>query len=175
MKKTLPLVGLLGICALLGSLTASPPVPAAGNTATEAELMQLREDFHLAGSLGDYELMKSLWADNAVFNSPLGSVQGAKNIADFFASLPGWGTTLSLTSESKTRFHVVGTRAYYGFECIIVAVNGSDPLATSLSSLPPGSQNPAVEIIQHSHATGVAVRKGDRWVFQVFNGAGGPL
>jgi hypothetical protein len=176
MNRTLLSIGtLLGVCSLLGALIASPPAAPDANSATEAELLQLREDFHLAGSIGDYELMKSLWTEDAVFNSPGGTVKGATNIADFFASNPGWGKTVSLTSESKTRFQVNGTRAYYGFECIIVRVDAGLPLETSLSNIPFGTQNPSVEIIQHSHSKGIAVYQGGRWKFQVFNGGAGPL
>jgi len=177
MNTSLSLGGLLAGTCLLGVLAYS--APSASSTTShdpkDAELMQLREDFHLASTLGDYGLMLSLWAEDAVFNSPAGTVVGASNIADFFESGPFWGTTVSLTSESKASFVRHGNEAYFEFECIIVDVGGGDPLSTSLSTLPPGNQNPNVEILQHSNTHGMAVHQGGRWVFKTFNGSGGPL
>ena len=174
MNTTLPLCAVIAGCCLLSSLAA---IPVADDPAPPAAvgLMQLREDFHAASSSGDYELMLSLWTDNAEFHGGPNHVVGATNIADFFAAGPGWGTTLNLTSESKSDFDVQGNRAEYAFECVIVRIDGGgDPLATSLSSIPPGSQNPNVEIIQHSNSSGLAVREDGRWKFAVFNGAAGP-
>ncbi len=158
-------------------LTLTAAAPASNHAAPPAELglMQLREDFHLASSLGDYDLMLSLWADDAVFQAGGFTIAGAVNITDFLSSNPLWGSSVTLTSESKTSFDVVGNTATYAFECIIVRVDAGDPLSTSLSSIPPGVQNPDVEVVQHSNTMGVAVREDGRWKFLTFNGAGGAL
>lgn len=174
MNKT-PLAILLAAAGLATIVTGTATVSADPPPPTELGLLQLREDFHLAGSIGDSELMRSLWTEDAVFNGAGMTIEGVDDIVAFFESGANWGTSISLTSESKTELDATGNTAMYAFECIIVRVNGSDPLATSLSSLPPGSQNPDVEIVQHSNTTGVAVREDGRWKFHSFNGSGGPL
>jgi hypothetical protein len=174
MNTILSVGAVLAGCCFLGALAATP-VANDSSPPAALGLMQLREDFHLATTLGDYELMLSLWTDDAEFHGGPNDVYGATNIADFFATSPGWGTTLSLTSESKAEFDAQGNTAMCNFECIIVRVDGGDPLTTSLSSIPPGSQNPDVEIIQHSNASVFAVREDGRWKFAVFNGTAGPI
>lgn len=174
MRVTLAIGGLLTGSLLLASLAGSTP-GAVEPPPGELGLLQLRKDFHLANTLGDYDLMRSLWTDDAEFVGGGNHIVGGDAITDFLASGPLWGTSVSLTSESTTAFEITGNRAQYAFECIIVHVDGGPPLETSLSSIPPGSQNPDVEILQHSNTSGVAVRDDGRWKFQVFNGAGGPL
>lgn len=164
---------LVGGC-LLGALASSAPTDDAPPPA-ELGLMQLREDFHLAATIGDYDLMYSLWTDDAVFNAAGMTFNGPAEITDFLSSSPLWGNAVNLTSESKTHFDVSGKFAEYAFECIIVRVDRGDPLTTSLSSIPPGSQNPGVEIVQHSNTSGFAVREDGRWKFAEFNGAPGAI
>ena len=165
----------LACCCILGLLAAMPAGQGSAPMPAQLGLLQLRKDFHLAGTLGDSELMRSLWTDDAVFVGGGQQITGADNIVAFFEMQDPWGESVTLTSESKAHFEVLGNTAYYEFECIIVTVDGGDPLETSLSSLPPGSQNPQVEILQHSNTSGMAVREDGRWKFATFNGAGGPL
>lgn len=141
----------------------------------DAQLLDLRRDFHLASTLGDYDVMLSLWTDDAVFSAAPGVFVGPKAITDFLASSPYWGKSVVLTSESKSSFARHGNQAAYAFECIIVDTGSGDPLQTSLSSLPPGSQNPSVEIVQHSNTQGMALYEDGRWKFESFNGSGGPI
>jgi len=165
---------LLACC--LVALASGPS--AAGNAAPPDELgfRKLREDFHRASTTGDYDLMISLWADDAVFTTGAGAQYfGPKEIADFLSGNPNFGKSLVVTSESKYRFVTHGGTADYGFECITVDVGGGDPLATSLAA-PQGSQNPVVEVVRHTHTTGTLVRdRAGRWKFLEFNGAGGPM
>ena len=111
MKTTLSFgAALAGFC-FLASVAATAPI--GGDPAPPAAigLMQLSEDFHLANTLGDYNLMFSIWADDAVFNGGGNHITGATDIADFLASGPNWGTSVSLTSESKASFDVHGNSA----------------------------------------------------------------
>ena len=166
----------LASCCILGLLAAMPASQSSRPMPANLGLLQLRRDFHLAGTLGDSQLMRSLWTDDAAFVGGGQQVTGADNIVAFFEMQAPWGESVTLTSESKAHFEVLGNTAYYEFECIIVTVDGGgDPLETSLSSIPPGSQNPQVEIFQHSNTSGMAVREDGRWKFATFNGAGGPL
>jgi len=168
------LVSTIALAGCLAALLSGPSV--AGSVAAPDELgfRQLREDFHKATTTGDYDLMLSLWADDAVFTTGAG-VQyfGPEAITDFLS--PGFGKSLVLTSESKYRFVPHGNTAEYAFECIFVDVSGADPLATSLAK-PQGSQNPTVEVVRHTNTSGKLVRdKAGRWKFLEFNGAGGPM
>jgi hypothetical protein len=165
---------ILGCC--VAALASRPSV--AGNVASPDELgfRQLREEFHRASTTGDYDLMFSLWAKDAVFTTGGGAQYfGPKEITDFLAGNPGFGKALVVTSESKYRFIPHGNTADYGFECITVDVGGRDPLATSLAA-PQGSQNPAIEVVRHTNTSGTLVRAGaGRWKFLEFSGAGGPM
>jgi hypothetical protein len=171
----LPSVALLAGCCLVASLALAGPTAPDGPPPRILGLMELRQDFHLAATIGDADLMRSLWTDDAVFNGGGNVITGGDEITAFLQSSPLWGTAVNLTSESKAEFVVTGNFAHYGFECILVRVDSGDPLDTSLSSIPPGAQNPGVEIVQHSHTTGTAVYEDGHWKFQEFNGAGGPL
>jgi hypothetical protein len=172
MKPTLCLAAALA-CGLFAF--AAPQQDFHPTTPLDAELLDLRRDFHLANSLGDYDLMLSLWTDDAIFSAAPGTFVGPEAITDFLASSPYWGTAANLTSESKGGFVRRGNEADFQFECIIVHVNGADPLKTSLSTLPPGAQNPIVEIVQHSNTQGRAVYEDGRWKFETFNGSGGAI
>jgi len=142
----------------------------------ELGFRRMRETFHLANLIGDVDLMRSVWADDAVFTTGGGSVfVGGDAIVEFFATRPSFGRRLILTPESSSRLVIDGETAEYGFECIGIDVGGNDPKSTELGS-PDGSQNPAVEIVSHTNSTGIAVRLADgRWAFKEFNGAAGPL
>lgn len=141
----------------------------------KAKLLQLATDFHGAFTLGDYDLMFSLWAEDAVYSNPAVTLVGPEAIADFFTTNLGWGRQVSLAPNYKTLIRIHGDTAYLEFECILVDVGDLDPLTTSLSTLPPGAQNPAAEIVAHLTASTIAVKKGERWVFQTFSGSAGPI
>lgn len=138
--------------------------------------LRMREDFHLANLIGDAELMRSVWAEDGVFVTGGGTrFEGRDVITDFFANGPSFGHILTLTPEASQRIAMRGGIAEYGFECISIAVGGNDPQTTELCT-PEGTQNPEVEIIQHTHSQGTAIRVDEaRWVFQQFNGGVGPL
>ena len=136
---------------------------------------QLQKDFHGASTLGDYDLMKSIWAEDGVFMGGGNTIVGPENIADFFAAGAGWGRAASLAPSYKTQIEIRGNHGTLRFECVIVFTGDADPLETSLGSIPPGSQNPDVEIVQHSNATCDVVKERGRWVIASFKGALGPM
>jgi hypothetical protein len=119
--------------------------------------------------------MYSLWAEDAVWSSPAGTFVGPAEIADFFASSPLWGKASSLSSNYKWLYAADSNTATFVFECIIVDVSDLDPLTTPLSTIPFGNQNPDVLIVQHSNASATATKSGNKWVFQSFTGAAGPI
>ena len=73
---------------------------------------------------------------------------------------------------------VHGNTATLQFECVIVRTGDErdplDPLTTALSTIPFGGQNPDVQIVQHSTATCVAVRRRGGWYLKSFSGSAGP-
>jgi hypothetical protein len=138
-------------------------------------LLGLSSAFHGASPNKDAALMRSIWAKDAVFRGGGNVVRGRDKIVEFFTGDENWGKTANLTSAYKTIMDIHGNKATMKFECIIVKVDDSSPLTTSLSTLPPKSQNPKVEIIQHSTATIQAVKKRGQWLIQTFSGAGGPI
>lgn len=163
------------ISGLVGT-TAAGSLELPGSPRAELALQQLQSDFHGAGATGDYELMKSLWADDAVFNGPTGPIVGPEAIANFLSSDPSrWGKVASLAPTYKTWFEIHGNTAIGQFECVIIETPASDPLNTAFSSIPFGSQNPNVEIFQHSTASVTAVKRRGRWVIQTFTGGAGPM
>ncbi len=167
---------LVASCAAVGAL--------AGFTAGGAEagpqprdlvaLQQLQADFHAAGTLGSRELLEEIFAEDAVVKAAGMTFEGRKAVVDFFASHPRFGMTTNLAPSYKSEYSLHGNFATYKFECILVDAGGGDPLTTALSTIPPGGQNPGVEIIQHSTAQGTMVRDRGRWVFLTFNGSAGP-
>lgn len=159
---------------LVGAGAAGDSAPS-DNPHAQIALQQLQSDFHGASTLGDYELMRGLWTDDAVFNGPTGPVVGPDAIASFFAAGPRWGRSASLAPTYKTWFEVHGNQAVGQFECVILAVDGTSPLTTPFSSIPFGSQNPDVEIVQHSTASVTAVKHRGRWLLQTFAGSAGPM
>jgi ketosteroid isomerase-like protein len=162
-------------CFLLCAAT-SGGVP--GNQNPESARLAVRElqsTFHEAVTCADYDLLFDLWAEDAVWSSPAGTFVGPTEIANFFASGPNWGRVTSLSSNYKALSTIRGNTADFAFECILVDVSGEDPLTTCLSSVPFGAQNPDVEIVQHSNAFCTAIRRGNRWKFQSFTGAAGPI
>jgi len=162
----------LAATVLFGAWVAPTVVPP---PSAPPDVSLLQSQFHEANSTGDYDLMYSLWAEDAVFTSGAGTFVGRDDIVDFFAGSPGFGHTASLAPTYKSIYDVHGNTADYAFECVILAMPGLDPLATPFSTIPFGSQNPNVTIVQHSNASGTAVRRGNRWVFQTFNGGAGPI
>lgn len=137
---------------------------------------RLRETFHRANITGDKELMRTVWADDAVFTTGAGVVYtGGDAITDFFAGTAAFGRLLVVTPESSAYVVVDGDTAEYGFECIAIDVGLEDPASVVLCSSD-GAQNPFVKIVRHTHSTGHARRVGEgRWVFTEFNGGAGPL
>jgi len=162
------------LSALVGTATGTQRA-ASGQPNVELALRDLQSAFHEAVTLGDYDLMRSLWAENAVFSNPSLTITGPTAIADFFASSSGWGKVVSLTPSYKATFDIRDNQVAFAFECIVVDVSGLDPLTTPLSSIPFGSQNPSAEIVQHSNATCTAVWEGGAWLIQSFTGGGGAL
>jgi len=153
---------------------ATPPESHDGSNAQLA-LLQLQEDFHAANTLGDRELMESIWARDASFTNPNGTIHGREAIVDFFESTPGWGRTASLVPSYKTVIDIRGNRATIEFECVIFTVGDADPLTVPFSSIPFGSQNPNVEVVQHSNAFVTAVKRRGRWLIDAFVGGAGPI
>ncbi len=137
-------------------------------------LQHLQRDFHGANTLGDYELMHSLWAEDAVVMAAGQVFVGPDDIADFFASGPYWGRAANLSPTYKNLYDIQGDTAAFRFECVLVDVSGMDPLTTPFSTIPFGGQNPDVEIVQHSTAEGTMVKERGRWVIKTFNGSAGP-
>ncbi|MEM7205317.1 MAG: nuclear transport factor 2 family protein [Planctomycetota bacterium] len=140
-----------------------------------AALQELHAAFHEATTTGAHDLMFSLWAEDAVFSNPAGTFVGPAEITGFFAGTRGWGRQASVAPAYKTHFDVDGDTATFEYECILVDGGGGDPLTTPMSTLPPGSQNPAVEIVAHLHAIGTAVKRPNGWVFHTYSGGAGPL
>jgi hypothetical protein len=172
--KTLPTT-LAASCFLLGASMTSLLPTAPGPEPARLAVKNLEIKFHEAFTCGDYDLMLGLWSDDAVFSNPAGTFVGPTAIADFLASGPGWGAVSSLSSNYKSLSDIRGNTADCAFECIIVDVSGMDPLYTPLSTIPFGSQNPQVEIVQHLNARCTAVRRGNQWLFDSFVGAPGPI
>ncbi len=168
---------ILASCCLLCALAAtSLGVPGNANPpSAKLALRELQSDFHEAVTCGDYDLLFSLWAEDAVFTIPAGTFVGPTEITDFFASSPLWGGATSLSSNYKWLYGVNNNTATFVFECVIVDVSGLDPLITPLSTVPFGDQNPDVLIVQHSNASATAIRSGNTWLFQTFTGAAGPI
>jgi hypothetical protein len=168
-----------------GPLPAAPrdldALPTPGSTgdldlATGDELayQRMRQDFHLANTLGDADLMRTVWAEDAVFRGGGNEIFGAGAITDFFAGDPAFGMRVNLTPEHSARTTINGGFLDYAFECIALAMGGLDYRTTPLAV--GGAQNPSVQIVWHSHSQGRAVRVGEgRWAFLEFNGAQGPL
>lgn len=171
--------GLAAFCLLAGLIG-----PATGGGSDDQGLLnarlalhQLQSDFHGATALADEDLMRSLWANDAVFRGPGGPYVGPDDIVDFFVNgadgngNPRWGRCAGLSPTYETTFDIRGNTATFRFECVFVEVdvaNGADTVTETLSTVPFGAQNPDVEIVQHSTAYGTAVKSGDRWVFLEF-------
>jgi len=161
-------------CCLLSAATQQGGGPQSpGPEASRLAVKDLEISFHEATTCGDYDKLARLWAEDAVVSTAAGTFVGPVEIADFFSSGPLWGRVTSLSSNYKALSAIHGNTADFAFECILVDVADEDPLTAVLSSL--GCQNPKVEIVQHSNATCTAVRNGNRWVFQSFTGAAGPI
>lgn len=169
--KARPFVtGILVGCLLSALIAAAlPPGPGGGQPQARLALQQLQSEFHEASVLGDHDMMFSLWADDAVFSNPAVTLNGPAEIAEWFAANPLWGEQVALSPSYKTQFDIQGSRAEFVFECVVVDVSGQDPLTVSLAD-GSGEQDDTVEIVLHSSASGSAVKRGDRWVFQTFTG-----
>ncbi len=141
----------------------------------ELGFRRMRERFHLATTSGDRELLRSVWADDAVFRGGPNEIFGGDAVTDFMAGGAAFGRVLVLTPEYSARLAVNDGIAQYAFECITIDVGDGDPLGTPLCTAG-GEQNPEVEIVRHTHTSGFAKRVADgKWVFQEFNGGLGPL
>jgi len=176
--KTVLAAVLLTACLAVGTLAGGGRPSLAARLARPEDqlaLLQLQSDFHGANTLQDYELMYSLWADDAVVNAAGSTFTGPAEISDFFSSNWGAVQSASLVPSYKTNYQIVGKTATLQFECVIVNTTGQDPIATPLSTIPFGAQIPSVEIVQHSTATCTAVKRGNRWVLKTFNGSAGPF
>ena len=135
---------------------------------------QVRANFHGSVTTEDIELLRSLWADDSTVWAGGSMFHGPDEIVGFFSTVPAWGKTTSLAPSFKTKIQLYGEVATLQFECIIVHTGGLDPLETPLSTVPFGSQNPAVEIVQHSTATCMAVKENGDWKIKLFAGSAGP-
>jgi hypothetical protein len=162
--------GLLAGCLVCALVGAALPPGSGGQPVTRLALQQLQSDFHEAGVLGDYDMMRSLWTDDATFTNPGGTIEGGDAIVAFFASSPLWGEQVALSPSYKTEYDIQGSRAEFVFECVLVSVSGEDALTMSLVD-PSGRQDEVAEIVQHTQATGTLVRQGNRWLFQEFTGS----
>ncbi|MHC5211038.1 MAG: nuclear transport factor 2 family protein [Planctomycetota bacterium] len=162
--------GLAAGC-LVSLLVAAALPPASGNQpVARLALHELQSDFHEAGVVGDYEMMRALWTDDAVYTNPLGTIEGGDAIAAFFASGPLWGHQVSLAPSYKTEYDIQGSRAEFTFECVVLSVPGDAALTMSLVGSS-GRQDTEPEIVQHIQATGTMVRQNGRWMFQEFTGS----
>lgn len=169
---------LVAACLLAGLIgSASGGGSDHGELSAKVALHQLQSDFHGATALADEDLMRSLWADDAVFNGPGGPYVGPDEIVGFFVDGPDgtgnprWGRAAGLSPTYETTYDIQGNTATFRFECVFVEVdvaNGASPVTETLSTVPFGAQNPTVEIVQHSTAYGTAVKSGNRWVFKTF-------
>jgi hypothetical protein len=169
-ERLLHVVSLVAICSLaglIGSAIGGGP-DGQGQLDAQLALRQLQSDFHGATTLEDEDLMHSLWADDAVFHGPNGDLEGPDDITAFFVNGPRWGVVASLTPSYEQVYEIKGNTATFLFECVLVDVGSGDPVTEVLSTIPFGSQNSAVEIVQHSTAYGTAVKQGNRWVFKEF-------
>jgi hypothetical protein len=164
----------LSTCLLTGLATSLAP-HCGRQPSDRLALDGLQSGFHGAFTAADAGLMRSLWTKDAVFSGGGNVIEGRDKIVDFFQNGPGWGTTANLVPSYKSTFDIRGNEATIRFECVIVKVDGSSPLTTALSSLPPGSQNPKVEIIQHSNTTIEAVKHRGHWLIKSFIGKGGAI
>jgi hypothetical protein len=54
-------------------------------------------------------------------------------------------------------------------------VSGHDPLHTPFATIPPGMQNPDVEIFAHTTASCTVAKENGRWVITSFTGSLGPI
>jgi ketosteroid isomerase-like protein len=161
--------GLVAGCLVSLLVAATLPQGSGGQPVTRLALQQLQSDFHEAGVLGDYDMMRSLWTDDATFTNPGGTIEGGDAIAAFFAGTPLWGDQVALSPSYKSQYDIQGNRAEFVFECVLVSISGEDALTMSLVDAA-GRQDGSAEIVQHTQATGTMVRVGDRWMFKEFTG-----
>lgn len=154
---------------LAGSMLFNDPQPA-----DILAVQQLGSNFHGAPTLADYDMEYDLWTEDAEFHGGPTHLYGRDDIVQFFTTGSGWGTTAALSSNYKTTIEVDGNVATLRMECIILNVTG-DPVTTPFSSIPPGTQNPNVEIFQHSNTTITAVKSAGVWKIKKFEGAAGPI
>jgi hypothetical protein len=168
---------LLFALVLLAACGSSGPPAVEGALSLEDELgfRRLRQEYHVATTVGDSDFMRGLWADDAVLTTAGGDqLVGPDEITDHLAANPDFGKVLILTSESRWRVDVRGDTAEYGFESIAVELDRDDPTNKLLSE--DGSQRAKIEIVAHTHSTGIAERGLDgRWIFKELRSEHGPL
>ena len=87
----------------LGTLGGNPPQPN-----DMIALRNLQSAFHGSGAYGDVDLMRSIWAEDAVFSGGGNVVKGRDKIVDFFKSDPNWGKTANLAPTYKETFDIRG-------------------------------------------------------------------
>lgn len=177
MTRTTIVGTILAVCGIVAiAATAVSPDADADTGASRwkalHELQQLQANFHGSITTKDIELLRSLWAEDATVSAAGSIFHGPDEIVGFFSTVPFWGTTTSLAPSFKTEIELYGDVATLQFECVIVHTGGLDPLATPLAIS--NSQNGAVEIVQHSTASCVAVKEGGDWKIQLFEGSAGP-
>lgn len=141
------------------------PSAVAGSTPHEAAILGLLAAFHEAirdSEAGQVsETMRSLWTEDARFSGLGQQAEGPAGIAELMVQLPPWGKGwAALAPTYKTTVDIQGNRAMFAFECVYVPDTGN--LAGQ-------------SVAAHLSATGIARKVGDRWLFQEFNGAPGPL
>ena len=142
----------------------------------ELAFRRMRERFHKSTTTGDVELLRSVWAEDAVFTGGGNTYVGREAIVEFMSGSATFGKLLIVTPESSSRISINGNVAQFAYECIWIdpSAGGADPREVDLC-LPNGSQNPDVEIINHTHTMGFAIRVDGQWLLQEFNGGPGPL
>jgi hypothetical protein len=134
----------------------------------------LRENFHTAVTNGDRAFLRSLFADDATLTYGGETFVGADAIADAIANDPEFGERLLITLESNWKATTGDGAIEFGFDSVSVHTGGTDPTNTDLALL--GAQNPDVEIVEHTHTVGEAVRVDDtQWKFQNVTIELGPL
>jgi hypothetical protein len=168
-------LGTFGTAACVIGVALGTGGPDARQPQAQLALQRLQADFHGQGAVADYDLLHSLWAEDAVAYVAGMEIHGPDAISDFFSSSPLWGHVASLAPTYKTFWDIQGNTASIQFECVLVYTGDLDPLGTSFSTIPFGGQNPDVEIVQHSTAAVEAVIENGQWKIQTFVGSAGPF
>lgn len=145
-----------------GMLAVATDAAALTRTNTQiAAIHDLQSAFHAAIHDSDRGAMHALWTEDATVNALGASVSGPNAIADFFeATAPFQNGWAALAPTYKTKVTIHGNRAEFAFECVYVPDTG---LLAGQS------------VTAHLNATGIMRKVGNRWLFERFVGAPGPL